>query len=59
MQHNWRSEAFLINAVNVLFERPEHSFVYDEIPYHRIMQASEAQIKPLTIEGKESAGLQW
>ena len=59
MQHNWRSETSLINAVNVLFERPEHSFVYNEIPYNRITQASEAQIKQLTIEGEEAAGLQW
>ena len=59
MQHNWRSEASLINAVNVLFEKPERSFVYDEIPYNRITQAPEVQIKPLTIAGEEAAGLQW
>ena len=59
MQYNWRSEASLINAVNVLFDEPEQSFVYDEIVYSRIKQAPEMQIKPLTIAGEEVAGLQW
>ncbi len=59
MQHNWRSEASLINAVNVLFEKPEQSFVYDEIAYSKITQAPEIEISPLTIEGEETAGLQW
>lgn len=59
MQHNWRSEASLINAVNVLFKKPEQSFVYSEIPYSPIAQAPEAQIKPLIIAGDKAAGLQW
>ena len=59
MQYNWRSEASLINAVNVLFQQPEQSFVYEEIPYSRIMQAKDMQIKSLTIAGEKMAGLQW
>jgi len=59
MQYNWRSEETLINAVNVLFEEPGRSFVYDEIPYHRIRQAPDIQVKRLTIAGEESAGVQW
>jgi exodeoxyribonuclease V beta subunit len=59
MQHNWRSEASLINAVNVLFQKPEQAFVYSEIPYSPIRQAPEAKIKPLTIAGEEATGLHW
>lgn len=59
MQYNWRSEETLINAVNVLFGEPERSFVYDEIPYHRIRQAPDIQVKRLKITGEESAGVEW
>ncbi len=59
MQYNWRSEETLINAVNVLFEEPGQSFVYEEIPYHRIRQAPDIPVKRLTIVGEESAGMQW
>ncbi|MRR16465.1 MAG: exodeoxyribonuclease V subunit beta [Deltaproteobacteria bacterium] len=59
MQYNWRSEETLINAVNVLFGEPERSFVYDEIPYHRIRQAPDIQVKRLRIAGEESVGVEW
>lgn len=59
MEYNWRSTASLINAINTLFGETGPSFVYGEIPYHRVTQAPELKITPLVIEGKDPAGLQW
>ncbi len=59
MTNNWRSEASLINAINVLFEKPEQAFLYDEIPYQRITKAPDKKIPPLMIDGEKAAGLQW
>ena len=56
---NWRSEAPLLKAVNVLFEKPAQPFVYEQISYQRIEPAIVAPILPLTIEGERGAGLEW
>lgn len=56
---NWRSEAPLLEAVNILFEKPERPFIYEQISYRRIEPAAKAQIEPLTIEGASGAGLEW
>lgn len=57
MEYNWRSEASLINAVNVLFENHPNPFVYDEIPYVRVKKAPDKPVRPLKIEGEDTAGL--
>lgn len=59
MQENWRSEASFVNAINVLFSRPDRAFVYDEIEYNQIAAAKEAQINALTCTDDNTAALQW
>ncbi len=57
MEYNWRSEASLVNAVNVLFEKHPNAFVYDDIPYTRVKKAPDKKVRPLKIEGEDAAGL--
>jgi exodeoxyribonuclease V beta subunit len=59
MQENWRSEASLVKAINVLFATHPRPFVYDEIEYNRIEAANEAQVKKLHCEDEDDSALQW
>ncbi|MEN6623276.1 MAG: exodeoxyribonuclease V subunit beta [Smithella sp.] len=59
MRENWRSEASLLNAINVLFSNTSRPFVFDEIEYNPIMPAKEALISILRFEGKDNIPLQW
>ena len=35
LAENWRSEPELIRAVNTLFSRPRHAFLYEAVPSRR------------------------
>lgn len=59
LQENWRSEASLVNAVNILFATSLQAFVYDEIEYNRIEAAPCAQVKKLCCADEDNAALQW
>ncbi len=59
MRENWRSEASLLNAINVLFGNTSRPFVYEEIKYNPIVPAKEAQINPLRFDNEDGSPLQW
>ncbi len=59
MNHNWRSEASLIRAINALFEKQERPFYSDEILYSRIHPGVQAPVSPLTFAGEALPALHW
>ncbi|MCP4105418.1 MAG: exodeoxyribonuclease V subunit beta [Desulfobacteraceae bacterium] len=55
---NWRSEPNLIKAVNSVFEKSDHAFVYDEIPFEKVEPAERKDIEFLTVDDNSQAPLQ-
>jgi exodeoxyribonuclease V beta subunit len=51
LAENWRSEPDLIRAVNILFERPDHPFLYEAVPFDPA-RAAEREAPALTIGGR-------
>lgn len=55
---NWRSSRALIGAVNHLFGRASAPFIYDQdIPFHPVVAAGDADREPLRIDGAAPAPL--
>jgi exodeoxyribonuclease V beta subunit len=52
---NWRSEPDLIAAVNTLFDRAHHPFVYDQIPFYPARAARDENSEILEIDGHADA----
>ncbi|MEJ1298898.1 MAG: exodeoxyribonuclease V subunit beta [Candidatus Sedimenticola sp. (ex Thyasira tokunagai)] len=51
---NWRSSPGLISAVNTLFGASQRSFLFDDIPFHDALPASDAENR-LKVEGDTTA----
>ncbi len=54
---NWRSEPGLIRAVNTVFDRPEHPFLYESVPFGPAAPAEGRKALPLTVSGRQEAPL--
>ena len=52
---NWRSEPRLIKAVNALFSKADHPFVYEKLEFNPAVAAGKKQVELLTIEGRKVA----
>src|SRR5262249_38116171 len=51
LETNRRSESALVRAVNTLFRRPKHPFVFDSIQFQPVRSASEADQRTLLEDG--------
>ena len=56
LAENWRSEPELIRAVNTLFSRPRHAFLYEAVPFEKA-QAAGREAPVLTFGGRREAPL--
>lgn len=56
LAENWRSEPELIRAVNTLFSRPKHAFLYEAVPFEKA-QAAGREPSVLTFGGRREAPL--
>ena len=54
LAENWRSEPELIRAVNTLFSRPRHPFLYEAVPFEEA-QAAGREAPVLTVGGRREA----
>ncbi len=54
LAENWRSEPGLIRAVNTLFSRPRHPFLYEAVPFEEA-QAAGREAPMLTFGGRREA----
>ena len=57
LAENWRSEPGLIRAVNTLFSRPRHPFLYEAVPFEPARPAA-GETRALTIGGRCEPPLQ-
>ena len=55
---NWRSEPDLITAINTVFARAGHPFVYDEIPFQSAAPAANKDSESLRMDGQTGSPLQ-
>ena len=53
LDENWRSEPGLIRAVNTLFTRPTHPFLYEAVPFEAARPAA-GEARALTIGGRRA-----
>ena len=51
LTENWRAEPGLVRAVNTLFGRPQHPFLYEAVPYEKA-RAAVREAPSLTIGGR-------
>ena len=51
LAENWRSEPGLVRAVNTLFGRPRHPFLYEAVPFEKA-RAAVREVPSLTIGGR-------
>ncbi|OPY07497.1 MAG: RecBCD enzyme subunit RecB [Syntrophaceae bacterium PtaB.Bin038] len=56
LAENWRSEPGLVRAVNTLFGRPRHAFLYEAVPFEEARSA-DREVPSLTIGGRADAPL--
>jgi len=56
LAENWRSEPGLIRAVNTLFARPKHPFLYEAVPFEEA-QAARRESPFLAMGGRREAPL--
>ena len=55
---NWRSEPDLIAAINTIFSKATHPFVYKEIPFQSVVPAANKGSESLIIDNKKESPLQ-
>ena len=54
---NWRSEPDLISAINTIFSKANHPFVYREIPFQSVTPAANTSPETLIIDNKKESPL--
>ena len=57
LKENWRSESGLVRSVNTVFGASARPFVFEGIRFQPVEAKGEADKKPLTVDGRQAAGL--
>ncbi|OKP02108.1 exodeoxyribonuclease V subunit beta [Xenorhabdus eapokensis] len=59
LETNWRSSASMVQVVNKLFSRPEHPFLFAQIPFINVNAAERNQSLRFSLHGKDQAALRF